>query len=252
MTTVPRAGLLYDPLLLVLATQLDDLETTRIATSNRLYQLTNNQPDKDEKFRGLGYAEDHPDVLKVSVVKDQIIAVEKLAISQLEKHMAGTIWANWQENSHGVGEKTLARLLAATGDPYWNTLYQRPRTVSELWRYCGYDVVDGQSRKRRKGEQAKWSFEARKRGRVVASSVEKQSYGKYREVYNERRKVDEDAVHLYRCPQCVHGGKASEPGTPLKKGHQQARALRAVAKTVLQDLWIEARGYYAERGLAAD
>jgi hypothetical protein len=41
----------------------------------------------------------------------------------------------------GIGSKQGARLLAALGDPYWSSLHNRPRTVSELWAYCGYHVL---------------------------------------------------------------------------------------------------------------
>lgn len=36
-------------------------------------------------------------------------------------------------------------------------------------------------------------------------------------------------------------GKPAPTGSPLSTGHQHARALRLVAKTVLRDLWREAR-----------
>lgn len=256
---IDPAGLLRDGFLLILASQIDDIEMARKAMNNRLFQLTNDKPDKDGERRGLGYTDDHPNVLKVKIVADQLEKVETVAENQLKKYMANSIWADWLKTAPGVGEKTLGRLLAATGDPYWNTLYQRPRTVGELWRYCGYDVENGQARKRRKGQKANWSAEARMRAWNVAKSCEYQSAGtRYRDIYNERRAIDEDAVHNYPCVQCGTKKKDGSPGnpveggTPLKLGHKRGRALRAVAKEVLRDLWIEARAHYETQGMSAE
>lgn len=37
-----------------------------------------------------------------------------------------------------------------------------------------------------------------------------------------------------------------QAGTPLKPGHRHARAMRAMSKAILNDLWIEARHIRAE------
>lgn len=271
-------GVLFDPLLKILATQVDDLEAMRIANSNRVRILTASDVDRDGIRRGLGLPEDHRDVQRIAQTVEAIAAIEKQAISQLQSHMRRSVWGPWLKRATGVGEKQLARLLGEIGDPYWNPLHQRPRTVSELWAYCGYHTlpvsqavsdtqntnadgiklpgdqrtrethqcsVAGISRsapKRTRGQKSNWSEEARKRAWLIATSCVKAAKGtRYRDVYDATRAKYADAGHNTPCARCGPAGKPAPIGSPLSDGHKHARALRAIAKEVLRDLWIEAR-----------
>jgi hypothetical protein len=271
-------GLLFDPLLKILASQVDDLESLRVASGNRFRQLTSTEVDDDGIRRSLGLPEDHRDVKRIALSLEALAAVEDQAIKQLQSHMRRSQWGPWIKQATGVGEKQLARLLGEIGDPYWNTLHQRPRTVSELWAYCGYHTLpSGHScdetqgarttgtqlpashyvletqmvnaggshstaPKRTRGQKSNWSQEARKRAWLIATSCVKAPSGsKYRTVYDETRAKYADAVHNVPCKQCGPSGKPAEVGSPLPPAHQHGRALRAIAKTVLKDLWIEAR-----------
>lgn len=298
-----QTGLLFDPLLKVLASQVDDLETLRIANSNRFGMLTRTAVDDDGIRRGLGLPEDHRDVKRMALTLESLAAVEKQAISQLQSHMRRSVWGPWIKDATGVGEKQLARLLGEIGDPYWNTLHARPRTVSELWAYSGYHTLaashsssdtqirgadgtqlstghrsleaqmnrasgtqlpvghaacetqggpaDGTPRtapKRQRGQKANWSEEARKRAWLIATSCVKAPSGsKYRTLYEDTRAKYADAVHNTPCVRCGPKGKPAEVGSLLPPAHQHARALRAIAKEVLKDLWIEARRLHEER-----
>lgn len=250
-------GQLYDPLLNLLASQVDDLEMVRIAADNRYRQLTSTKPDKDGMVRALGMPEDHKEVIKARALADGLIEIEKSAIRQLERHMRYSMWGPWLKTVPGVGEKTLARLLASVGDPYWNSLYQRPRLVSELWAYCGYDVVRvgpeaGVARARRKGQKVTWSTEARKRAFIIADTCVKQKPDtRYRKVYDETRVHYSEAVHQVDCVRCGPSGKPALAGSPLSDMHKHKRAVRAIAKEVLRDLWIEAKRLHEERELVA-
>lgn len=151
----------------------------------------------------------------------------------------------------------------------------RPRLVSELWAYCGYHVLPasghcgsdpqsstaaggsgshpsqpstgthllgaGVAARRRKGQRANWSAAAKMRAFLIAESCIKQMDGSYRVVYDAARDKHVTAIHSIPCERCGPQGHPAQPGTPLSAGHQHARALRAVAKTVLRDLWREAR-----------
>lgn len=271
-------GLLFDPLLKILATQVDDLEAMRIANSNRVRILTTSDVDSDGIRRGLGLPENHRDVVRIAQTVDAIAAIEKQAISQLQSHMRRSAWGPWLKTAIGVGEKQLARLLGEIGDPYWNTLRQRPRTVSELWAYCGYHTlpasqatavthtanaggtqppgdqirvgaqisgVAGTLRtapKRARGQKSNWSEEARKRAWLIATScVKARPDSRYRMVYDATRVKYADAIHNTPCVRCGPAGKPALAGSPLSDGHKHARALRAIAKEILRDLWIEAR-----------
>jgi hypothetical protein len=253
MPTGPALDL-ADPFLALAADVLDDLERVRVANENRLRQLTRTAEDKDGEERGFGLTVDHPDVACLAALVDALVQAEQQAVKNLERRMKQHPLGPWVKQAKGVGAKQAARLLAAVGDPYWNDLHDRPRTVSELWAYCGYHVVhpDGQHHVenqtagavgvapfRRKGVKANWSDDAKKRCFLVAKSILKAG-GPYRAVYDQARVKYADAVHQTECKRCGPSGKPAQAGSPLSAGHQHARGLRAVSKAVLRDLWCEA------------
>lgn len=187
---------------------------------------------------------------------------ERQLTSMLEKHPL----FSWVKRTRGVGEKQAARLLATIGDPFWNDLHNRPRLVSELWSFCGYG--DAVKQVRRKGEKSNWSPEAKMRAHMVAKSTMKQlvkpCYGvydltvtpkkylrevhvegcecsPYRLIYGEIRAKYADAVHDRPCVRCAPKGKPAPVGSPISAKHNEARALRAMCKELLRDLWREAR-----------
>lgn len=272
----PPPGL-ADPLLALAADVLDDLERVRIANENRLRQLTRDQADSDGLERGFGLDESHPDVARLAALVAMLAEAEHKATLNLQRLMRRHPLGPWVSATVGIGEKQGARLIAAIGDPYWNDLHQRPRTVSELWAYCGYHVIpagvhaapgahassaaggelngsgpgqaspDTQDRhagvapKRQRGQRANWSAAAKMRAYLVAESCIKQSRSPYRPVYDQARAKYADAVHAAACVRCGPKNNPAEPGSPLSEGHKHARALRAVAKEILRDLWREAR-----------
>lgn len=279
--------ILADPLLGVFADILDDFEKVRIANENRLRQLT------DTGEHGHGLTMDNPELIKLAALVEGISDFEHQAILALQRTVRKHPLGIWAKPIVGIGEKQLARLLAAIRDPYWNDLHDRPRTVSELWAFCGYHVVKvgGQTRddthvafathsqtsgsqivldaqphhaagsashidqasdntqdgtvgvapKRQRGQQANWKGIARDRCYLIAESCIKQANSPYRKVYDDTRAHYADAVHDVPCVRCGPKGKPAPVGSPLSLGHQHARGLRKVAKTILRDLWREAK-----------
>lgn len=234
---------------------LDDLEGVRIANANRLRQLTRTEADSDGEERGFGLSPEDPAVQRLRAMVDVLDQLDKDATKNLQKAMQAHPLHPWVKAQKGLGDKQVARLLAAIGDPYWNFLHDRPRTVSELWAYCGYHVIhpgghaadDPQMRnvagvapKRQRGQQANWSEDARKRCYVIVESVIKAG-GPYREVYDATKAKYEGATHSVECKRCGPKGKPALVGSALSKGHVHARAIRATAKAILKDLWIESR-----------
>jgi hypothetical protein len=138
---LPPVAALADPVLALAAEVVDDLERIRIANQNRWRQLTRTATDKDGEERGFGLTPDHPDVAVLSGIIDALTAQEHAAVLNLKRAMRKHPLGPWVKATVGVGEKQAARLLAAIGDPYWNTLHDRPRTVSELWAYCGLHTL---------------------------------------------------------------------------------------------------------------
>ncbi|MGW6255468.1 hypothetical protein [Streptomyces sp. NPDC055085] len=229
---------------------LDDLEQTRIDNAGRLRQLTRNQADSDGEQRGFGLDNTNPDVARLTAIVDTLAQLEADAVKNLQRTMKLHPLGPWIKAQKGVGEKQAARLLAAVGDPYWNTLHDRPRTVSELWAYCGYHTLPmpgghNIAAARRKGLQSNWSTEAKMRAFLIAESVVK-SGGPWREVYDKRKAATEGRTHAVDCRRCGPSGKPALPGSDWSKGHRHADALRCTAKAILKGLWQEARRLHDE------
>lgn len=254
----PTRGTLADPFLALAADILDDLEREKIANQNRLRQLTRSVEDSDGETRGFGLDESHPDVARLAALVELIEKAEHQAVLNLQRKMREHPLGPWVKQQKGLGEKQTARLLAAIGDPYWNTLHDRPRTVSELWAYCGFHVLhpggleasDNQDRvaagvapKRQRGQKSNWNESARKRAWLVANSVVKAG-GPYRETYDATKDKYADAVHTSPCVRCGPAGKPAPEESPLSKAHIHARGLRAVSKSVLKDLWVESKRFH--------
>lgn len=243
---VAGGPILFNPYLCLLADSLDDLEKTRIATENRVRMLTRSEADADGEVRGLGLDARSPEVMRAMGLLENLKSVEHQATLDLKRELRNTPFHAWVKAQKGIGEKQAARLLAAIGDPYWNDLYERPRTVSELWAYAGYAVRNGEADRRRKGVKVNWSPTAKMRVYLMAEACMKArgGDGDYRAVYDQGREQYADTVHTTDCVRCGPSGKPALAGTPLSAGHQHARALRLVAKRILRDLWIVARDYH--------
>lgn len=205
--STPNLESLLDPALCLAADILDDIERVRIANENRLRQLTRSGEDADGEERGFGLTEDHPDVARLAAMVETLRKVEHDATLNLQRKVRKHPLGVWAKGQRGVGEKQIARLLAAIGDPYINSAKGEPRTVSALWAYSGLHVLSGghadvdaqgllaagdQHRdtdqsgtdaplpavgvaaKRRKGERANWSTKAKMRAYLIAESCIKQ------------------------------------------------------------------------------
>lgn len=233
--------LLYSGYLCLLSDSLDDIEQLRIATENRVRALTRDEADSDGEYRGLGLDARSPEVATAMAMLDSLKALEHEATKALQREVRKSPLYGWVKREKGIGEKQAARLLAVIGDPYWNDLHDRPRTVSELWAYAGYSVIGGTAQRRRKGVLSNWNDKAKSRAFLMAQSCVKATGGRYRAVYDDARTHYEDATHPVDCVRCGPAGKPALAGTPLSAGHQHARALRKVAKEILRDLWLEAR-----------
>lgn len=238
-----------DPVLGTLASTVSDLEDVRISLSNRLWSLTHAEQDSDGHLRGFGLPDDDPAVLSVKELLEGAQAMEKDAIKAMVERMKKHVLYKWVEDNKGVGAKTAARLLSALGDPYIKETYVedewheyrrvlKPRTLSELWAYCGYSVVEGKAPKRSKGAKINWNPEARTRVWLIAETSVKCN-GTYKPVYDEAKAHALVTPHAQDCPRC----KVSA-GEPLSAGHAHARALRRVSKEILRDLWLLSKEWH--------
>jgi hypothetical protein len=222
------------PLLTIYADLLDDLERSRIATENRIRALRD--------VKGLAGS---PEEARLDVIAMGLTQAERQATKELQRAVKAHPLGPWIMEQPGVGEKQAGRLLGVLGDPAFRvdpeTGEAVPRSVSQLWSYCGYG--DASRQQRRRGEKANWNAALKMRAYLIAESCIKQ-VGKgspYRAVYDEARAKYADAVHAGECKRCGPSGSPAPAGSPLSDGHKHARALRAVAKEFLRDLWLEAR-----------
>lgn len=261
----PRPSL-FDPTLFMLASLLDDIEGIRKANGNRTRILTATEPDEDGVMRGFGLDAAHPTVATLQALGTQLDALEHGAILALNRAMRAHPLAPFQKRAKGVGEKQLARLLAAVGDPYLRTMPDgttQPRTVSQLWAYCGLHTLPsgpmpanaqgpraagGQTHpagtivpaRHIQGSSLPGDHVAAKRQKGVkanwSTDAKTRAYliatsciktsGEYRQVYDARRALT---------------GQTHPDWTP---GHSHNDALRIVSKRVLRDLWRAARDYH--------
>lgn len=249
--------ILADPTLALAAEVVDDLEKVKIANQNRLRTLTMGGE------HGHGMTLDHPDVQRLAALVKALEDAEHQATLNLGRVMRHHPLGAWVKASKGVGEKQAARLLASIRDPYWNDLHNRPRTVRELYRFCGMDVVGtsaqalhgsqvspgaGVAPSKQRGERVTWSPDARMRLWLIASKCVMVGHGgPYRAQYDEGRAKYADAVHATECKRCGPKGKPAQPGSPLSAAHQHARAIRLVAKLILRDLWNEAKRLHHQK-----
>lgn len=243
-----QAAPVVEPLLFVHATAHGDLEQQRMASESRLRVLTATEPDADGIMRGFGLDVTHPDVARLAGITEALRQLEHSAELGLRRSLRRGAIHPWVKSQIGLGEKQVARLLAATGDPYWHLAEDRPRTVSELWAYSGLHVITthqtsnpgqgncdtqevaaGVAAKRRRGVQSNWSTDAKMRAYLCATSCIKHVRSPYRAVYDRRRART----------------ATSHPEWTL--GHSHNDALRITSKAILRDLWREARRLHRER-----
>lgn len=244
--------ILDDPTLRVLAENVDDLENLRKASESRIRQLTRAEVDSDGEIRGHGLTEDHPNVVKLRASLDLITQAEKMSVSNLERAMKDHPLGPWIKAQNGLGLKTTARLLSAIGDPYWNELHNRPRTVSELWAYCGLAVHGGYAQKRTKGQASNWSDTAKMRVWNMVQPIIKNRNSPYRHLYDQVKEGYRGAVYDERMAGRMFKGKPIEVGQPLSDGHVHARAQRVVMKAILKDLWIESKRIHEARAIETE
>lgn len=209
----------------------NDLEAVRIANANRIGTL-----ERDPETGGKGIDTATREIQNLHILIDGLERLEKDAVKNLERSMKDHPLGAWVAGQHGLGLKTVARFLGAVGDP------ADRETVSQLWAYCGYHVIDGAAPRRAKGQRANWSTVAKTRAYVMAECCIKQAKSPYRAVYNTAKAKHLEAVHTAPCVICGGAGKPSAAiGSPLRDGHKHARAMRETAKAIIRDIWIECR-----------
>ena len=187
---------------------LDDLEMVRVMNGNRIGALERE------------YGESLP---HLDVIQKQVATAEHLAHLELVRAWRRHPLAPWAKEYRGVGEKSIARLVAIIGDP------AERDNPAKLWAYCGH----GDPRRRRtKGMSQEEAFRlgnprAKKQVWLIATSLLKAGN---REVYDRRREQTKERVHERPCIRCGPSGSPAAAGSPWSDGHKHADALRVAGK----------------------
>jgi hypothetical protein len=198
---------------------LDDLEAVRIANGNRIGAIER----------------EYGDAFGLDAIQAHLRATEHQAELELIRLWRRHPLAPWAKDYRGVGEKSIARLVAIVGDPA-----DRPNP-GKLFAYCGHG--DPARSVKRKGMTQAELFKAgnpraKKQVWLIATSLLKAGN---RDAYDAARLKYQDALHEAACVRCGPAGHPALPGSPLSDGHKHARGLRALGKTFLLDLWLAAR-----------
>ncbi|GAA5143284.1 hypothetical protein GCM10023340_08340 [Nocardioides marinquilinus] len=259
-----------DPLLFVQTTIHRDLEQQRIANAHRLAVLTRTTPDEDGVMRGFALDERHPDVVRLAALVDALAALEHDAELSIKRALRRSPLHPWIKAQPGLGEKQTARLLGAIGDPYWHAAEDRPRTISELWAYCGLHTVlvghgGSDALRRTAGEDQTPEDHTRPGTRCVLVPGERhrdpdpavlEVRVAARRTKGQRANWSTDAkTRAYLCAtSCIKQHASPYRATYLGRrhhtavahadwtaGHSHADGIRITSKAILRDLWREAR-----------
>jgi hypothetical protein len=111
----------------------------------------------------------------------------------------------------GIGKILAAKLISAID-------IERADTVSALWRYAGYAVIDGEREKPTRGEKLHYNAELKKNLYLIATSFMR-SGSPYREIYDTAKEY-----YLVIHPEWT-------------KGHAHNASTRKMIKLFLSHLW---------------
>lgn len=160
----------------------------------------------------------------------------------------GPIW-DWLVSIHGIGPHTAAKLLALIDDP------ANFDTVSKLWRFCGYAVIDGEIDKPTKGQKLPYNRRLKSELHVMMENFVRANTPLYKEILDEEKErqrrlypnpvcrkcggIGQQKGKKWVCPEC----KATGRELNFTPDHIQNRAYRKTIKVFLSHLWIMWRQY---------
>lgn len=181
--------------------------------------------------------------------KERTFSVESAMLEAAQN--VGPIW-DWLTGLRGLGAGGMsAQLLAMIDD------IGKFDTVSKLWRFAGYAVIDGERETNKKGEKSHFNRQLKSLVYLIVTSFIKAQNSPYAEIYAEekdrqkqlhpqpvcrecggecKKSKNSDGYEIFRCMDCK--GMAN-----FTRAHLHARAMRKVGKIFLQHLWCKWREY---------
>jgi len=160
---------------------------------------------------------------------------------------AGPIW-DWVTSVKGCGAGgDAAKLLAQIDD------ITKFDTISKLWRFAGWAVIDGEIDKPRRGEKLSYNRTLKSICWRIADQFVRQRTPVYRDEYDRYREEDRRNhpnvicqkcgtlfdPEIKRCPGCK--AKNTSYNLLYCNAHMDARARRKIAKLFLAHLWLKWR-----------
>lgn len=251
---------------------LDDIEKIRIMQENRLRTMT----DEIKNLDGF----DYPSVDVARTTTQQLIDIESDLIKELNRQLKRSPFIDFAKSHVGVGEKQFARLITEINDPFWRseniintddeTFTTRdgrtiapgevsfpagPRTVTQLWSYCGLaNTETGQPVRRTRGIRSNWNQNAKTRTWLIIDSCLKQLSPACR-VTNEtsiKSHLEGCSCSPYRVVIDNRRTKTIVDHPEWSPGHALADAKRIAMRELLKDLWRFSRDIHVENGYVLD
>jgi len=166
----------------------------------------------------------------------------------------GQVW-DWLTGIRGLGAGSLAAQLLAQVDypaPFPGSYPGHCATISKLWRYAGWAVVDGQIDRPTKGKTLPYNKKLKSVIWNIVDQFIRQQTPVYAELYYEEKERQRRLHPVPICKKCGGEGvqkgqqwKCSQCGATAASGeinftphHIDLRAKRKVAKIFLSHLWL--------------
>lgn len=165
--------------------------------------------------------------LKTGGVKETEEQAKKMLKTYVE---AEPIWNIYLSNVKGMGYVLAANLIKSVG------YCEKADTVSQLWAFCGYHVVNGKAPKREKGKMLGFNLELKTMVWKISDSLMKGNKGYYRGIYDSEKEKQLNRVYSKGVLNEKYNGY-DEDSTQLSKGHAHMRALRKMVKHFLSHYW---------------
>jgi len=148
----------------------------------------------------------------------------------------GHLW-DWITAIKGLGAGSLAAQLIALIDDI-----ERAPTISALWRYAGYAVIDGKAEKNRRGERSHFNGRLKSVCWLISDQFIRHQTDFYRDIYDEykyeqRQKHPEVVIKEKEVKQSDGTIKITKT-KHFTDGHLHARARRYMMKMFLSHLWV--------------
>ena len=156
---------------------------------------------------------------------------KKIVAKELKKY---TIWNEYLKHIKGIGPSLAGGLISTIEN------IKKFDTISALWAYFGYHVIDGKAPKKQKGKESNWNQKARSMCYLIGEQFFRQRSPVFRELIDTEK--ERQLSRKYKKGELAKSYKGySKDDIHLSKGHAQNRAFRKAVKIFLQTVWVKWR-----------